>query len=204
MGFRPTFLPLTLWLLIAISACSAGRQEADQAGLTGETSRDMPATPLIKKDIEVCSTEQTSYLDIDDNDRLSVGDTLIYTIALSTNKNCSSPDGTFYGKEELIQDLGQGQNGDFLWLTSFQGHLVLPDGTVQARSLGQVEISAQQVQAISAAAPGPVEATIEDLLPVAFTSSLLGTDKAYGGTVGTMSFDDADRDILQIELFQRP
>lgn len=191
---RRCLAPLVACSLLAVTACSTSpgmRTASEQSQATEMT-------------LTLCKVQRASFDDsASDDGRPTVGDSYTYTIDVSTTAGpqaCDKATSQFFGVEEIVQELGA-DAGVSKFLTNFQGTFVLPDGNVQLRSMGFVDVKPDEMAEMNRT--GPVALGLGDLFPKQHEASVIGQSGAYIGKIGSAVVEPGNPPVVQLKLYKR-
>ena len=187
MRFSLSALALSSLLLAA--GCSTLPKEASK-----------PETKRLK--VALCGIEKGTFVDANDDTKLSVGDTVSYKLVVASSPGdagCDKVDGTFYGLEQVVEQ--HNVDGEETFLTNAQGTFVFKDGNLQIRSMGHLRANDEQMQSMKTS--GPMTFAIADLFPMQHEATVVGQGGIYSGFVGTAMIIPGNPPVAEFELFNR-
>ncbi|MEB3241359.1 MAG: hypothetical protein VKJ31_04865 [Synechococcus sp.] len=165
--------------------------------LLGGCSQVTPNASSQQIELSICKLENTVFTDDNQDHLLSVGDSVSYTLQVSSSADCSAPDGSLYGLERAVQRR-QGRDGQALLLTQFQGTIQLPDGNLQLQSMGHIALSQQADQRFQRS--GPVTMELPQLFPKLEQTSVIGQGGRFNGFVGVATIDPNKSPEIKVQL----
>ena len=165
--------------------------------LLGGCSQVTPNATSQQLELSICKLENTVFTDDNQDHLLSVGDSVSYTLQVSSSGDCSAPDGSLYGLEWAVQRR-QGADGQALLLTHFQGTIQLPEGNLQLQSMGHIALSREADKLFQRS--GPVTMELKQLFPQLEHTTVIGQGGRFNGFVGVASIDRQHRPEIRVQL----
>jgi len=165
---------------------------------TGGSDRAQRQTEALT--ILFCNLDSGTFVDANQDTRLSVGDSVSYRIQVARLgadvQGCGQVNGSFYGLEQVVER--RVVDGEALFLTHAQGTFQFTDGSLQTRSLGALHASSDAMAQMSAS--GPLTLSIADLFPEKKGATVLGQGGLFTGYVGTAEFINATPPRAEIRI----
>lgn len=165
--------------------------------LLGGCSQATPEATSQQLELSICQLENTVFTDSNQDALLSVGDSVSYTLQVSSSSDCNAPDGSLYGLERAVERR-QGSDGQALLLTHFQGTIQLPDGNLQLQSMGHIALSQQADQRFQRS--GPVAMELPQLFPQLEHTTVIGQGGRFNGFVGVATIDPNKSPEIKVQL----
>jgi hypothetical protein len=160
-------------------------------------SQVTPRATNLNLELSLCRLENTVFTDTNHDALLSVGDSVSYTLHVSSSADCSAPNGYLYGLERAVQRR-QGADGQALLLTHFQGTIQLPEGNLQLQSMGHIALSREADTLFQRS--GPVALQLKQLFPQLEHTTVIGQGGRFNGLVGVATIDRQHRPEIRVQL----
>lgn len=167
---------------------------------TGEKRVSKPETRTLK--VAFCGVEKGTFIDANDDRKLSVGDTVSYKLVVASSpgdQGCEKVDGSFYGLEQVVEQ--RKVDGEETFLTKAQGTFIFENGNLQVRSLGHLRANEKQMQSMNRS--GAMKLVISDIFPMKHQATVVGEGGVYNGYVGTAMFVPGTPPVAEFKLFNR-